>query len=220
MAVDRRRVARDGVPVEVAAIRERRLGRRGKGLLVILIAFTAILATSVPIAVWRKRIEERKQQETLAVLMEVRALVEFNLRPPHEDPFGWFEGVAGPVTTDEPDDETGQVQLRRESSRDTMLCEWHSGIPPEEWFLEREQKTLPLNASCRMILMPRGSIPRYPGRQIVVDAWGRPIQYRHPGVVRQHGWDLYSLGPNGIDERGQGDDVLVGEDVAPLGSGK
>jgi hypothetical protein len=184
----------------------------------VLIGLTVLLMISVAVAVWTRRVEERKRQKTLAVLAEVQTLVEFNLRPPLDDSFGWFEGIAGPVTTDEPDEETGQVQLRRESSRDTTLCEWHSGIPPEDWFIERERKTLPLNASCRMLLMPKGSIPRYPGRQIVVDAWGNPIRYRHPGVVHKHGWDLWSVGPNGVDEQGQGDDILAGEDVAPVGT--
>jgi hypothetical protein len=52
-----------------------------------------------------------------------------------------------------------------------------------------------------------------------VDMWGRAIRYRCPGVVHTHGWDLYSVGPNGIDEGGEGDDIVVGEDIAPSTSG-
>lgn len=56
-------------------------------------------------------------------------------------------------------------------------------------------------------LLNRGT---YPGR----DAWGWYLRYRCPGVVHPQGWDLYSVGPNGFDERGDGDDILVGEDTA------
>ena len=44
------------------------------------------------------------------------------------------------------------------------------------------------------------------------DQWGRPILYRCPGPVHVHGWDLYSLGPDGVDDHGAGDDVLVGRE--------
>jgi hypothetical protein len=52
------------------------------------------------------------------------------------------------------------------------------------------------------------------------DAWNHLVRYRCPGPVHRNGWDLYSLGPNGIDDRGGGDDILVGEDVAPVVSGR
>ncbi|MEZ0229820.1 MAG: type II secretion system protein GspG, partial [Planctomycetota bacterium] len=52
----------------------------------------------------------------------------------------------------------------------------------------------------------------------VLDAWGHPIDYRRPGRVHPRGWDLYSFGPNGVDEGGEGDDILVGEDVASVSS--
>jgi general secretion pathway protein G len=39
------------------------------------------------------------------------------------------------------------------------------------------------------------------------DAWGRPIRYRCPGLVNRNGFDLYSLGPNGRDDGGSGDDI-------------
>jgi hypothetical protein len=47
-----------------------------------------------------------------------------------------------------------------------------------------------------------------------LDAWGAPIHFRaQPGPVHKHGWDLWSDGPNGIDEQGRGDDILLGEDL-------
>ncbi|MEZ0228025.1 MAG: type II secretion system protein GspG [Planctomycetota bacterium] len=54
----------------------------------------------------------------------------------------------------------------------------------------------------------------------MLDAWGHMVKYVRPGPVHRNGWDLYSVGPDGIDEHGQGDDILVGEDVAPIGSGR
>ncbi len=53
-----------------------------------------------------------------------------------------------------------------------------------------------------------------------LDAWEAPLVYRSPGPVHRNGWDLYSVGPNGVDEQGKGDDILVGENrnVAPVGS--
>ncbi|MBI3724079.1 type II secretion system protein GspG [bacterium] len=48
---------------------------------------------------------------------------------------------------------------------------------------------------------------------VAVDAWGNPIYYRCPGPVHKHGFDLISCGPNGVHEEGQGDDILVGEDL-------
>jgi hypothetical protein len=44
------------------------------------------------------------------------------------------------------------------------------------------------------------------------DAWNRPILMRLPGQVHKRGFDFWSVGPNGIDESGAGDDVLGGED--------
>ena len=51
------------------------------------------------------------------------------------------------------------------------------------------------------------------------DGWGNLIRYRCPGPIHTHGWDVWSCGPNGIDEHGSGDDLLIGEDVAPVGTG-
>jgi hypothetical protein len=53
---------------------------------------------------------------------------------------------------------------------------------------------------------------------LVTDQWGHPIRLRVPGHVHAQGWDVWSCGPNGIDEQGQGDDILIGEDVAPVGT--
>ena len=45
--------------------------------------------------------------------------------------------------------------------------------------------------------------------KVVADGWGRPIRLRMPGLVRTRSFDLYSIGPDGIDEHGAGDDILA-----------
>ena len=60
--------------------------------------------------------------------------------------------------------------------------------------------------------------PSYRGTTYVrwEDGWGRPIRVRAPGTVHKKGWDAWSIGEDGIDEQGSGDDLLAGEDVAPV----
>jgi len=53
-------------------------------------------------------------------------------------------------------------------------------------------------------------------QRFVRDAWGRPLIFRCPGPVHPRGFDLYSMGPNGIDDLGEGDDILLGDDIAPV----
>ncbi len=45
------------------------------------------------------------------------------------------------------------------------------------------------------------------------DTWGRPLLLFCPGPLHKNGWDLISCGPNGIYEEGEGDDIVVGEDL-------
>lgn len=54
----------------------------------------------------------------------------------------------------------------------------------------------------------------------LLDVWGQPIHYRCPSPLHPQGWDLYSIGPNGIDEGGYGDDIVVVGDLAPVGSAR
>ena len=39
------------------------------------------------------------------------------------------------------------------------------------------------------------------------DPWGNPYVYRSPDAQR-HSYQLYSRGPNGLDEGGRGDDIV------------
>jgi hypothetical protein len=51
------------------------------------------------------------------------------------------------------------------------------------------------------------------------DAWGGPIHYRCPGPVHAKGWDIWSGGASGNDEPFDREDLLLGEDLAPVASG-
>jgi len=50
-------------------------------------------------------------------------------------------------------------------------------------------------------------------REQVVDPWGRPLVYRCPASAKERLFDLYSTGPNGVDEMGDGDDITCGPDA-------
>lgn len=39
------------------------------------------------------------------------------------------------------------------------------------------------------------------------DGWGRPLRYRVPGRHNKQAFDLYSVGPDGHDDNGMGDDI-------------
>lgn len=45
----------------------------------------------------------------------------------------------------------------------------------------------------------------YLRRDVPKDPWGNEYQYRYPGTYNQHGYDLYSFGPDG--KLGGGDDI-------------
>jgi general secretion pathway protein G len=44
------------------------------------------------------------------------------------------------------------------------------------------------------------------------DVWGKPYIYLNPAQYGSKEYDLYSVGPNGIDEHGAGDDVTNWQD--------
>jgi hypothetical protein len=73
--------------------------------------------------------------------------------------------------------------------------------------------TRPFTGSVELLDLERG-LERGP----FVDGWGRPLLCARPGPVHKRGWDLWSVGRNGIDEHGGGDDILIGEDIAAVGS--
>jgi len=46
---------------------------------------------------------------------------------------------------------------------------------------------------------------------LIADSWGRPVIYRFPSPNERELFQLYSMGPNGLDEGGEGDDVTCGK---------
>jgi len=47
-------------------------------------------------------------------------------------------------------------------------------------------------------------------RGVLVDVWGNPLVYRFPPRDREMMFDLYSMGPNGVDDMRDGDDITAG----------
>jgi hypothetical protein len=39
------------------------------------------------------------------------------------------------------------------------------------------------------------------------DGWERPFRYRYPGIRHPESFDIYSCGPDGIDDGGENDDI-------------
>jgi len=48
-----------------------------------------------------------------------------------------------------------------------------------------------------------------PEKQVFVDGYGRALVYRFPSSRAEAMFDLYSVGANGVDENGEGDDVTA-----------
>jgi len=57
-----------------------------------------------------------------------------------------------------------------------------------------------------------GDIPAANAERLHTDPWGHPITYRFPARDPMCEFELYSKGPNGRDEQGGGDDVVVDVD--------
>ena len=87
------------------------------------------------------------------------------------------------------------------------------GLPVEYGWLNHTYHPYEWVEGKRPFIKPQGS-----GGFAVVDAWGRPYRYRCPGPVHKHGWDIYSLGPDGMDDQGEGDDLIIGGDFAAIES--
>jgi type II secretory pathway pseudopilin PulG len=70
---------------------------------------------------------------------------------------------------------------------------------------QRDKGSLPTTEQSREALLPRGDSPGYiRTSDIFVDGWGRRFVYRLDTTGR---YELYSVGPNGIDEKVKGDDI-------------
>jgi general secretion pathway protein G len=43
----------------------------------------------------------------------------------------------------------------------------------------------------------------------LVDSWGNELVYRTPATLGRGNFDLYSRGPNGVDDAGGSDDIVI-----------
>ena len=45
----------------------------------------------------------------------------------------------------------------------------------------------------------------YLDNDVIRDPWGNPFEYRSPGEIHEDGYDLWSRGPDGLDDEGKED---------------
>ena len=175
----------------------REVGRPASFLIGCAIAVVMLIVVG-PIVYWRVWTAEQKRHNvTLQRLKIISWLVRSHearshLPPPRADGLG--------------EDWTGMHALA-----DAITAAWPPPLPgsPRKYFMEVTPDALVETTTP-------------PSKQRIVhetiDGWGNPIRYRCPGVVHKHGWDAYSCGPNGKDDQGTFDDLVVGEDVAAVAS--
>ncbi len=159
------------------------------------------------VVIWRARKGEREKIERTRAQLESVARVMFDTtREGHSGP--------QPYLTDEeflkcnvmlsrrPEPGTGWESLKGYLlDRAAAVGRPHTGSLPPAAVISRDKGYF---AAVLAIL-------KLPG----LDAWGRPLHFACPGPIHRHGWDLWSCGPDGKDDQGTFDDILVGEDVAP-----
>lgn len=51
--------------------------------------------------------------------------------------------------------------------------------------------------------------PYIPKLRAVIDPWGNKLRYNHPPLYNNSEYELYSVGPNGVDEHSYGDDIKL-----------
>ena len=57
-----------------------------------------------------------------------------------------------------------------------------------------------------LLVVPPGHTGAYLESE-ALDPWGQPFRYKYPGTHNPGGYDLYSIGPNKVDDGGSGDDI-------------
>jgi general secretion pathway protein G len=97
-------------------------------------------------------------------------------------------------------DENARIDLARtfvNTSADAALLSFkqHTGSYPTTDQGLRALITAPESSSGRW----RG--PYIKGRDVPVDPWKRPYQYRYPGSKNTGSYDLYSWGPDGVESQ-------------------
>ena len=150
----------------------------------------ALVVAAVVILLRRRSVEAERAERTRLVVTNVASFVR-ELTFPVGKP---------PLARGEPLDPDGQVALSAE------VRTFFTFVPDEK--TRRVQMVgvggwHEVSAEVWMLLE---------GRETVRDAWGRPLRYRCPGPVHHRGFDVYSLGADGEDDGGRGDDILEGTD--------
>ena len=99
-----------------------------------------------------------------------------------------------------PDEESLEVTRYKISVAAELLASWRTqhGSYPDELLLVEDLLAADLPASSR--------------QKVLRDAWGRALHFVAPDPSGTCAFLLYSVGRNGRDERGAGDDVDIGTD--------
>jgi len=111
-----------------------------------------------------------------------------------------------PSTALTDEDATYHVLLRLEEAVMHWSCE-HNSQPPAHTIEELDAAIVPILREWheRSAFGLRIGVSGH-----VLDAWGRPMRLRHvPESVALYGFIVYSVGANGIDEHGFGDDIAA-----------
>jgi hypothetical protein len=80
----------------------------------------------------------------------------------------------------------------------------------EEWLNERCENSVDTRTYVTKVFMDGTSAivrTSEDGHLQLIDAWGHSLVYKYPSGMPGHLFRLYSVGPNGIDEDGKGDDI-------------
>ncbi len=177
----------------------RRLGPLGKGLIGFGFVLAMGLVLALVLALRAKKAEQRREETTRRILTEIASDVRSAEQSERFESRRSRGKVAflGPPRADSDPPRAAQEKLGRYLLELTPV---YGSVEP-----------VPRRLLCR---------DEEDGHDLgpMLDAWSHPLLYRCPGPVHKHGWDLWSVGPNGMDEKGQGDDILVGEDVADVTS--
>ena len=109
------------------------------------------------------------------------------LKTPEELGVGHVRGIEPP----------GQETRRRLAEVSRLLGEWRA-----------EHGTYPADLSDLATDPPHGAEQAGP-RVLITDTWDHKLVYNRPPHAPPCDYDLYSIGPNGVDDHGQRDDIVA-----------
>ena len=176
-------------------------GRRT--LLAVCLLLCMGVAIAAGLAVLQRRAEERRITNVRKVLEKTRSFALGDGLTVYEGGRNISESVTGPwpPANGSADDQSGLVALSKVLKLSCAMTDAGNAV----FVIIGESG---YSSESRDFKLPAGAK--------AIDAWGHMLVYRCPGPIHAQGWDLYSVGPNGVDEHGEGDDILVGEDVASI----